>query len=235
MSGEDTSRDLGRRDSGIMIRGDVLERITSAELGLDSTQSIPAPAPLPRAKDLDDTAFSTDPLRMYLRRMGGVSLLTREGEVEMARRIERGELRILAALREPGLRLEELSELISRGDDEEGAPAGTRAFALIVHDPDAPRGDWVHWVLYDLAPDTHALAEGASDGGRSGENDFGRLGWGGPSPPPGAPHHYVFELVALDAKLDLRVGATRDELERAIRGHELARAKLIGKYGRARR
>lgn len=116
-----------------------------------------------------------------------------------------------------------------------GAPAGTHAFALIVHDPDAPRGDWVHWVLYDLAPDAHALSEGASDGGRRGKNDFGRLGWGGPSPPPGSPHHYVFELVALDAKLGLPEGATRDEVEHAMRGHELARAKLTGTYGRSRR
>lgn len=115
-----------------------------------------------------------------------------------------------------------------------GAPPGTRAFALIVHDPDAPRGDWVHWVLYDLAPDTHTLAEGRSDGGRNGKNDFGRLGWGGPSPPPGTPHRYVFELVALDAKLELPEGATRDQVEEAIAGHELARAKLVGKYGRTR-
>lgn len=115
------------------------------------------------------------------------------------------------------------------------APEGTRAFALIVHDPDAPRGDWVHWVLYDLSPDKSSLDEGASDGGRPGKNDFGQLGWGGPSPPPGSPHHYVFELVALDAPLGLPKGATRDEVERAIRGHELGRAKLVGKYGRQRR
>lgn len=115
-----------------------------------------------------------------------------------------------------------------------GAPAGTRAFALIVHDPDAPRGDWVHWVLFDLAPDTQTLGEGQRDGGRSGTNDFGRLGWGGPSPPPGAPHRYVFELVALDSELGLPEGATRDEVERAMGGHEIARAKLVGKYGRRR-
>ncbi|AKF08194.1 RNA polymerase sigma factor RpoD [Sandaracinus amylolyticus] len=120
----DDGRDV-RRDSGIMLRGDVLERLTDQELALDATPPIPPPAPLPRAKDLEDAAFSTDPLRMYLRRMGGVSLLTREGEVEMARRIERGEMRILASLREPGLCLEELDQLTGHGtsdDDEDDAP-----------------------------------------------------------------------------------------------------------------
>ncbi|UJR79203.1 sigma-70 family RNA polymerase sigma factor [Sandaracinus amylolyticus] len=121
----DDGRDV-RRDSGIMLRGDVFERLADQDLGIDTTPTIPPPAPLPRPKDLEDAAFSTDPLRMYLRRMGGVSLLTREGEVEMARRIERGEMRILGSLREPGLRLEELDQLTGNGgsDDEDEAPRG---------------------------------------------------------------------------------------------------------------
>lgn len=114
-----------------------------------------------------------------------------------------------------------------------GAPEDTRSFVLIVHDPDAPRGDWVHWVLFDLPGDTTSIDDGSIDAGaRAGVNDFGRSGWGGPCPPRGSAHHYVFSLYALDRVLGLPRGSTRAEVERAMRGHVLARAELVGRYQR---
>jgi Raf kinase inhibitor-like YbhB/YbcL family protein len=118
------------------------------------------------------------------------------------------------------------------------APVGTESFALIVDDPDAPVGTWVHWVLYDLPASTRELAEGVTkqqqlpSGARQGRNDFGRIGYGGPCPPPGKPHRYFFKLYALDAKLNLKAGATKADLERALKGHVLGQAELMGRYGR---
>jgi Raf kinase inhibitor-like YbhB/YbcL family protein len=112
------------------------------------------------------------------------------------------------------------------------------SFALIVTDPDAPGQTFVHWVLYGLPAETRALPEALpgigqlADGGRQGRNDFGDLGYGGPCPPPGSPHHYVFTLYALDAKLNLPVGATRAQVEAAMQGHILASGELIGVYRR---
>ena len=117
-------------------------------------------------------------------------------------------------------------------------PAGTVSFALIVTDPDAPGQTFVHWVLYGLPAETRALLEGLpglgqlANGSRQGRNDFGDLGYGGPCPPPGSPHHYVFTLYALDAKLNLPVGATRAQVEAAMQGHILASGELIGVYRR---
>jgi Raf kinase inhibitor-like YbhB/YbcL family protein len=117
-------------------------------------------------------------------------------------------------------------------------PAKTQSIALIMDDPDAPAGTWVHWVLYDLPANTRELPEGAakqeqlSGGARQGRNDFGKIGYGGPCPPPGKPHRYFFKLYALEAKLGLKAGATKDDVERAMKGHVLAQAELIGKYGR---
>ena len=117
-------------------------------------------------------------------------------------------------------------------------PAGTQSLALIMDDPDAPRGTWVHWVLYDLPATTRELSEGVApkgalpSGGRQGRNDFGRLGYGGPCPPPGKPHRYVFRLYALDTKLDAKAGETRAQLDRAMRGHVLAEADIMGRYSR---
>jgi hypothetical protein len=117
-------------------------------------------------------------------------------------------------------------------------PAATASLALIVTDPDAPRGTWVHWVLYDLPAGTRALPEGLPalgqlpDSARQGRNDFGEIGYGGPCPPPGSPHHYVFTLYALDAKLNLPVGATRAQVEAAMHGHVLASGRLIGLFQR---
>jgi len=116
--------------------------------------------------------------------------------------------------------------------------ANTQTFALIMDDPDAPAGTWVHWVLYDLPANTRELPEGVakqdqlSSGARQGRNDFGKIGYGGPCPPPGKAHRYFFKLYALDAKLGLRAGATKTDVERAMKGHILAQAELIGKYGR---
>jgi len=118
------------------------------------------------------------------------------------------------------------------------APAGTASLALIVTDPDAPGRTFVHWVLYDLPAGTRALPEGLptqgqlADGSRQGRNDFGNIGYGGPCPPGHAPHHYVFMLYALDAKLNLPVGATRAQVEAAMQGHILARGELVGLFQR---
>jgi Raf kinase inhibitor-like YbhB/YbcL family protein len=118
-----------------------------------------------------------------------------------------------------------------------GIPAGTKSLVLIVHDPDAPRGDWVHWVLLDLPPQVTGLSEGVPDspeppsGGRHGTNDFRRLGWGGPAPPSGT-HRYVFLLYALDAPTGLSVGATRAQALAAMKGHVLSEASLTGLYSR---
>jgi Raf kinase inhibitor-like YbhB/YbcL family protein len=115
-------------------------------------------------------------------------------------------------------------------------PAGTESFALICEDPDAPSGLFVHWTAWNIEPDRRELEEGLpatpESGIRQGVNSFGDLGYGGPSPPRGVPHRYVFRLYALDSRLDLRSGATRAELDRAIEGHVLEESLLIGRYGR---
>jgi Raf kinase inhibitor-like YbhB/YbcL family protein len=120
------------------------------------------------------------------------------------------------------------------------APPGTRSFALICDDPDAPVGTWVHWVVYGLAPATAELPEMVAPteqlpgGAKQGLNDFRRVGYGGPCPPPGRPHRYFFKLYALDTELALRSRATKADLVRAMAGHILAEAQLMGTYQRAR-
>jgi Raf kinase inhibitor-like YbhB/YbcL family protein len=117
-------------------------------------------------------------------------------------------------------------------------PANTQSFALICEDPDAPRGIWTHWVLYNLPERTRALPEGVpaeatlADGAMQGKNDFGNAGYGGPAPPRGKPHRYFFKLYALDSKLDLRPGATRSQVLSAMSGHILAESHLMGSYQR---
>ncbi len=122
-----------------------------------------------------------------------------------------------------------------------GVPAGAKSVALICDDPDAPVGTWVHWVAYDLPPTTTTLPEGVprakeiAGGGRQGVNDFGdarKSGYGGPCPPPGKPHRYYFKLYALDMMLGLAPGARKAEVEKAMMGHILAEARLMGRYGR---
>jgi len=117
-------------------------------------------------------------------------------------------------------------------------PSGTQSFALIADDPDAPVGNWTHWVLYDLPAGTASLPEDVPkseelpNGARQGRNDFRRIGYGGPCPPPGKPHRYFFRLYALNSKLNLKPGATKADVEKAMEGHVLAKAELMGKYRR---
>ncbi len=117
-------------------------------------------------------------------------------------------------------------------------PSGAKSIALIMDDPDAPRGTFVHWVLYNIPADTGKLAGGVprtetlGDGSSQGMTDFGRPGYGGPCPPPGKPHRYYFKIYALDTKLNLPPGATKADVERAMKGHVLAQGELMGKYGR---
>ncbi len=119
-----------------------------------------------------------------------------------------------------------------------GIPAGAKSIVLIMDDPDAPRGTFVHWVLYNIPADVQKLSPGVSgnqtlaDGSRQGMTDFGRTGYGGPCPPPGKPHRYFFKIYALDTTLDLSSKATKADVERAMKGHVLAQGELMGKYGR---
>jgi Raf kinase inhibitor-like YbhB/YbcL family protein len=116
-------------------------------------------------------------------------------------------------------------------------PDGTQSFALIMDDPDAPVGTWIHWVLYDLPADARDLPEAIpsdadlSDGSRHGENSWGRTDYGGPCPPSGT-HRYFFKLYALDTVLDLEAGATKDQLLQAMEGHILAETELMGTYSK---
>jgi Raf kinase inhibitor-like YbhB/YbcL family protein len=117
-------------------------------------------------------------------------------------------------------------------------PAGTKSFALIADDPDAPRGTWVHWVVFNLPPETRSLDEGfpkketLANGAKQGTTDFGSVGYGGPAPPKGKPHRYFFKLYALDDMVKLPAGATKADLERAMKGHILAEGQLMGTYQR---
>jgi Raf kinase inhibitor-like YbhB/YbcL family protein len=119
-----------------------------------------------------------------------------------------------------------------------GAPVETRTFALICDDPDAPRGTWVHWLIWNLGADTVELGQGVPprpqlpSGARQGLNDGGDLGYAGPCPPPGAPHRYFFRLYSLDTALNLPPGVNRSDLEAAMRGHILARGAIMGTYQR---
>lgn len=116
-------------------------------------------------------------------------------------------------------------------------PADARSFALIVEDPDAPAGSFVHWLAFNLPTTLRDLPEGSSarpetmQGAVQGKNDFDKTGYGGPCPPGSKPHHYVFRIYALDRILQLPEGATKSELAGAARGHVLAEGKLVGLYG----
>ena len=119
-----------------------------------------------------------------------------------------------------------------------GAPEGTKAFALIADDPDAPVGTWVHWVIFNISAKTQSLAAGVekkeqlADGSKQGRNDFRKVGYGGPCPPPGKPHRYFFKLYALGAELPLQAGASKADVEKAMTGHTLGKAELMGRYKR---
>lgn len=118
------------------------------------------------------------------------------------------------------------------------APAGASSFALIMDDPDAPRGVFTHWVLFNLPPDTRELAEGVpregelASGALQGNNGTGRTGYLGPCPPSGPAHHYRFTLYALDKTLDLAAGASKEQVLNAMQGHILAQGELVGTYQR---
>ncbi len=118
-----------------------------------------------------------------------------------------------------------------------GTAQGARSLALIADDPDAPSGTWIHWVAWNIPPGTRSLPanlpkkDALQDGTRQGINDFQRAGYGGPCPPSGT-HRYFFRLYALDAMLDLPATTTRKDLDRAMRGHILAQAELLGTYSR---
>lgn len=121
-----------------------------------------------------------------------------------------------------------------------GTPPESKSIALICDDPDAPGKTWVHWVLFNLPSTVSELHEDVAKterpadlgGALQGITDFRRVGYGGPCPPPGKPHRYFFKLYALDARLPLTAGATKADVERAMQGHVLAEAQLMGTFGR---
>lgn len=117
------------------------------------------------------------------------------------------------------------------------APAAAKSFALIVDDPDAPAGTWVHWVLFNIPVSTNRLAEAVApgaqlaDGSLQGKNSSGNLGYDGPCPPSGT-HRYFFKLYALDTVLNLSSGAGKEQLLKAMQGHILAQGELMGTFSR---
>jgi Raf kinase inhibitor-like YbhB/YbcL family protein len=118
-----------------------------------------------------------------------------------------------------------------------GLPKTAKTIAIIADDPDAPSGNWVHWVLYNLPADNIGLvenlppAENLKAGGFQGKTDFEKIGYGGPCPPAGT-HRYFFKIYALDGELPLKAGATKDELLKAMEGHIVGQAQLMGTYRR---
>ena len=112
------------------------------------------------------------------------------------------------------------------------APKDAQSLVLIVDDPDAPAGDWVHWTLWNINPTTTEIPKNSTpDGATEGMTDFGRTGWGGPCPHSGT-HHYQFKLYALDTMLNLQTSAKKKEVELAVDGHILEQTQLIGLYER---
>lgn len=118
-----------------------------------------------------------------------------------------------------------------------GAPAGTKSFVLITDDPDAPVGDWVHWLLYNIPPDLTELKENIApekklpNGSLHGLNDFKKFGYGGPCPPSGT-HRYYFKIYALDILLKPEPGAVKKEILQAMEKHILAEGRLMGRFKR---
>lgn len=118
-----------------------------------------------------------------------------------------------------------------------GAPAGTKSFLIVMADPDAPGGVFIHWVVYNVPPNVTSLPQGVPKApstpyGLQAVNDFGRIGYGGPCPPPGRPHRYVITVYALDSALGLPPGASSREVISAASSHVLASGSLVGVYGR---
>lgn len=117
-------------------------------------------------------------------------------------------------------------------------PSATKSLALICEDPDAPSGTFTHWLVFKVPAEAQKLDEKLqpeptlSDGSAQGTNDFKRIGYSGPAPPAGKPHHYVFTLYALDDNPSIKAGATKDQLMAAMKGHILDRGRLTGTYER---
>ena len=120
----------------------------------------------------------------------------------------------------------------------DGAPKEAKSFAIICDDPDAPFVTWVHWVIYNIPGDISELPEGIPaeetlpNGAMQGKNDFRKIGYGGPCPPPGEPHRYFFKLYALDTVLEVKPGLKKKELLKAMEGHILGKTTIIGKFKR---
>ncbi len=129
------------------------------------------------------------------------------------------------------------SELTCDGSDISPAliisdvPPNAKSLVMIVDDPDAPVGTWDHWIVFNIPPSTIQIPKGTEPEGTAGKNSWGRTGYGGPCPPSGT-HRYFFKLYALDIVLNLPQGAAKKELERAMEGHILAQAQLMGRYKR---
>jgi Raf kinase inhibitor-like YbhB/YbcL family protein len=127
---------------------------------------------------------------------------------------------------------------ISPALEWDGVADEAKSLALIMDDPDAPSGVFTHWVIFNLPPGSHGLVEGIPsvsrlpDGALQGKNDFGRIGYGGPCPPPGYPHRYRFTLYALDKHLDLEAGSSKNQVLAAIKGYILSQRQLTGIYQR---
>lgn len=111
-------------------------------------------------------------------------------------------------------------------------PPGTKSLALIMDDPDAPSGTFVHWLLWNIHAGTKEIKEGSRNIGPEGVTDARRIGYTPPCPPPGPPHTYRFKIFALGTILDLKAGANRAQLEKAMQGHILAQTELDGEFGR---
>lgn len=110
-------------------------------------------------------------------------------------------------------------------------PIGAKSLVLIIDDPDSPTGTWDHWVAFNIPFATTEILEGGKIPGLSGKNTFGELGYGGPCPGSGE-HRYFFKAYALDTQLDLKEGASKQEVEQAMEGHIMDQAELMGRYSR---
>ena len=113
-------------------------------------------------------------------------------------------------------------------------PSGAKSLALVVDDPDAPSGLFTHWIVWNISPQTNAIAEGSAPKGVHGTSDFGKSGYGGPCPPSGT-HRYYFKIFALDRELNLPAGAKRNQLDAAMKGHVVAEGELKGRYAKQKR
>ena len=115
-----------------------------------------------------------------------------------------------------------------------GVPNSAQSVALTVIDPDAPGKPFVHWLIFNMPPTTADLPEGATApaGAVQGRNDFGSMGYRGPCPPPGSPHHYHFKVYALDGKVSLPAGSSESSFEDAVKGHVLASGEIVGTFKR---